>query len=46
MNHEEDDDHLKTQKWNAYEKKSNVTLYVLIGILCFLIAWVISGAAY
>ena len=38
-----EEEHLKTQRWNKQEKKSNVTFYVLIGILCFVLAWAMSG---
>lgn len=45
MNNQDDDKHLETQGWNAYEKKSNTGLYIIIAAVCFVLAWIISGAA-
>jgi len=30
--------------WNKQEKKNNLPLYILIGAVCFALAWVMSGA--
>ncbi len=38
----EDDEYLQTQHWNARDKESHTTLYILIAILSFLIAWVMT----
>lgn len=29
--------------WNKKEKKNNLPFYILIGLLCFALAWVMSG---
>ncbi len=39
---EKEEEYLSTQSWNTREKKSHTFLYVLIGILSFLIAWVMT----
>ncbi|MDQ6988668.1 MAG: hypothetical protein Q9M19_02205 [Mariprofundaceae bacterium] len=33
-----------TKTWNKLEKKSHGLFYILIGLLCFMIAWAMSGA--
>jgi len=40
---EEEDEYLKKSHWNRKEKESKWLLYLLIGILCFSLAWMISG---
>ncbi len=32
-----------TKSWNKQEKKSNWLFYVMIGVVCFMIAWAMSG---
>ena len=32
------------QRWNRQENKVPWVLYTLIGIICFAVAWVMSGA--
>ncbi len=39
---EPEEEHLKTQSWNRQQKKSSVTFYVFIGVICFLLAWVMN----
>jgi len=40
----EDEEYLKTQSWNRKQKKNNLPFYLLIGFVCFILAWVMSGA--
>jgi len=41
---DDDEEFLKTHHWNKKERESHWLLYVLIGILCFVLAWMMSGA--
>ena len=43
MKYEMQDDE-PTKTWNAKEKKSPLPFYVLIGAICFALAWIMSGA--
>jgi hypothetical protein len=38
----EDEEDLQTHHWNTRDKESHATLYILIAILSFLIAWVMT----
>ena len=43
MNFEEDEEeYLKTHHWNRQVKKNNWGFYVVIAVVCFAIAWVMS----
>lgn len=37
-------EHLETQNWNKKKKDSHFTFYLLMAGVCFVIAWLISGA--
>lgn len=44
MKIDDDDQYLKTTHWNRKGKESKWLFYILIGLLCFILAWVMSGA--
>ncbi len=38
----DEEEGLETRHWNTRDKESHTTLYILIAILSFLIAWVMT----
>ncbi|MDX8383374.1 MAG: hypothetical protein R8M45_04775 [Ghiorsea sp.] len=40
MNTEENEDYKPSQTWNKKDKNSNMISYVLIAVVCFMLAWV------
>ena len=44
MKFEEDEEYVRSQHWNRKEKKRKWPFYLVIGAVCFFIAWVMSGA--
>jgi len=44
MKDEDDDEYVRTHHWNRKDKESKWPFYIIIGAICFLIAWAMSGA--